>query len=182
LLGLSGYFWQNSKKEQVKTQSMLYDNIVQQGVIYRDYLKNILASKLNFAKSISESITIEQEEKSKIYLNSLKVNSIKLVNIFENSDSMLETILSQDENLTSWARLKEEEFLNGVLNRNETKFLAWNENNILELWESNGTKPLQIFEHNNSILGARFSKMKKKYFLGCWVESFNYGISIVLRC
>lgn len=190
-------FWQKEVAEDktYKNQQLAYDAIMEQGLIYRDYLNNSIKSKLIFSSLINKSVNNAQENKAKLLYYNIK-NSLKLNSITENNTSEYNVIFNKDKNeLLTYDKkglvklknldtnqeqiiIKHTQSVNGVIfNKDKNEVLSWSDDGTLKLWNRITNKVQTITKYDKPIEKASFSQDEQKVL--SWESSlfFHKGIT-----
>ena len=188
------YFWKEAQMKQKETQKLLFENTVQQGIIYRDHLNNPLKSKFIFADAISKSTNKVEESNAKMLFSTSTFSHFKLKNIIENNGTVSGIVFSQNEKyILFWGEngmkifdaqnfkilevLTSQPINGAIFSQDEQKILSWSQDGTVKLWNINSTNSFKIFTQD-FIQGATFSQ-DGKYILswGGYYTVANKGYS-----
>ena len=180
IIGVVGYFGFEADEAKKNANNTLQDNIIQQGLIYKNYLNEPIKAKLIFANAIAQSTTKKREKQPKILYNSVN-RGVKLKNIFGHNESVKGVIYSKNENeilslngdktVRVWDKKSGKELLvlkhndhvwGAKFSKDENKILSWSRDKTVKLWDKKSGKELLVLKHNDVVWGAKFSKDEKE--------------------
>jgi len=141
--------------EKEKANDRLYDNILQQGLIYKNYLNEPLKAKLLFAEAVNLSQDRKKGEQARILYDTIN-RGVKLKDISEyNTSSKID---KYENNYISKC--------NGDVldvNKDKTKILFSCNDGTIQLWNIKTNKRIVVFKNDNIYkVTAILSKDEKK--------------------
>jgi len=157
-------------KENIRTKNLLYNTIMERGILYRDYQKKLVEAKLTFAKAISLSTNKTQEKQAKIAYENVN-KGIKLYEFYEFPkkngiiEMNMDTIKALEWNWNSkeiklW-NIKSNQLIHifkdrsniqgAIFNHNGKFILSWNKDNKIKVWDIKNNKLLHTFKDNSEI-------------------------------
>ncbi|MBU1669207.1 TIR domain-containing protein [bacterium] len=127
-----------AKEETLKTQNALYNNTIEQGVMYRNNFNELIKAKHIFAKTIDFSLNKQQEEYSTLLYNSINNIKLKIFFHFDNS-------------------------IRGLLFSKHGKYLlTWSEDKTVTLWNIENQKKLGNYIHDGFVSEVKFMNDEKE--------------------
>ncbi len=167
-------------ENEIKAKSELFNNIMQQGITFKDYTQEPLKAKFYFSDAINKSTNKNQKKIAKILYNSNTQVNYKLKSIMEHNHSIKGAIYLTNEYILSWSidgtvkiwdinksfpvrtYQHRASILGVILINNKDNMISWCTNGDIILWSIFNNKPIRLFNNHCYVHGIKLSKNEKK--------------------